>query len=143
MASFKCCSVGSAESNVTADVCDSLLLHEIGYARCNGSSTRGSTSMRCVTGGQLYHHIPPSSAVQNMLHNTSPWLLCFCCPFALPLQGNKTGQVLAGGIVRTERELHKLMTVIAERYKDRQGGYTRIVQLGRRQHDAAPMAYIE
>jgi large subunit ribosomal protein L17 len=61
----------------------------------------------------------------------------------MPLQGNKTGQVLAGGIVRTERELHKLLTVMAERYKDRQGGYTRIVQLGRRQHDSAPMAYIE
>jgi ribosomal protein L17 len=61
----------------------------------------------------------------------------------LHLQGNKTGHVLAGSVVRTERELHKLMTVMAERYKDRQGGYTRIVQLGRRQHDAAPMAYIE
>jgi large subunit ribosomal protein L17 len=59
------------------------------------------------------------------------------------LQGDKAGQVLAGAVVRTERELHKLMTVMAERYKDRQGGYTRVVQLGRRQHDAAPMAYIE
>ncbi|WIA19094.1 hypothetical protein OEZ85_003743 [Tetradesmus obliquus] len=58
-------------------------------------------------------------------------------------KGNKTGAVLAGAVVRTERELHKLMTVMAERYKQRQGGYTRVVQLGRRQHDAAPMAYIE
>lgn len=59
------------------------------------------------------------------------------------LQADKNGLILAGSIVRTERELHKLMTTMAERYKDRQGGYTRIVQLGRRQHDAAQLAYIE
>lgn len=45
--------------------------------------------------------------------------------------------------MRTEREQHKLFTQLAERYRDRQGGYTRIVPLGRRQHDAAQMAFIE
>jgi len=64
-------------------------------------------------------------------------------PTALPLQGDGQGRVLAGAVVRTERELHKLMTTMAERYRDRQGGYTRILQTGRRQHDAAPMAFIE
>lgn len=58
-------------------------------------------------------------------------------------QGNKHGQILAAAVVRTEREQHKLFTQLAERYRHREGGYTRIVQLGRRQHDAAQMAYIE
>eukprot|EP00775_Hariotina_reticulata_P006268 gene6268-6506_t len=58
-------------------------------------------------------------------------------------KGDGRGRVLAGAVVRTERELHKLMTTMAERYRDRQGGYTRILQAGRRQHDAAPMAFIE
>ncbi|KAF8064515.1 rplQ [Scenedesmus sp. PABB004] len=58
-------------------------------------------------------------------------------------KGDKNNLILASGVVRTERELHKLFTTLAARYAGRAGGYTRVVHLGRRQHDAAPMAYIE
>ncbi|MCH5284808.1 MAG: 50S ribosomal protein L17 [Akkermansiaceae bacterium] len=37
----------------------------------------------------------------------------------------------------------KLFTEIAEAVKERQGGYTRIVKLGQRKTDSAPMALIE
>jgi ribosomal protein L17 len=30
-----------------------------------------------------------------------------------------------------------------ERYKARPGGYTRLIKTGRRQHDAAKMAFVE
>ncbi len=39
--------------------------------------------------------------------------------------------------------LEKLFSTIAERYKDRAGGYTRILKAGYRYGDAAPMAVIE
>lgn len=42
-----------------------------------------------------------------------------------------------------DASLSKLFSEIAERFKDRQGGYTRIVKLGYRKGDGAPMAIIE
>ncbi len=44
-----------------------------------------------------------------------------------------------GGI----KETKVLFDTIAPKYKDRQGGYTRIIRLSRRELDAAPMALIE
>ena len=37
----------------------------------------------------------------------------------------------------------KLFDVLAERYKERQGGYTRVLRAGYRYGDMAPMAFIE
>lgn len=45
--------------------------------------------------------------------------------------------------VGDEAVVRKLFTVIAERYKDRNGGYTRVLKAGRRYGDNAPIAVIE
>src|SRR3546814_385807 len=42
-----------------------------------------------------------------------------------------------------DTELKKLCEVLAERYKDRNGGYTRVIKAGIRASDASPMAVIE
>jgi large subunit ribosomal protein L17 len=42
-----------------------------------------------------------------------------------------------------EEVVKKLFAVIGERYKDRQGGYTRIIKAGNRYGDNAPVAFIE
>ncbi len=50
-------------------------------------------------------------------------------------------QVLA--YMMDEGVVKKLFDEIAPKYKDRQGGYTRIIKTGVRQGDAAPMVIIE
>lgn len=45
--------------------------------------------------------------------------------------------------IRDKKAADKLMSVLAERYKERPGGYTRVVKAGFRYGDMAPVAYIE
>lgn len=49
----------------------------------------------------------------------------------------------AFAILRDDAMVAKLFSVLAERYKGRSGGYTRVLKAGFRYGDSAPMAIIE
>ena len=61
----------------------------------------------------------------------------------LAKKGGLSNRRLAHARLLDDAQLVKLFDVIATRYADRAGGYTRVVKAGIRLSDAAPMAIIE
>ena len=61
----------------------------------------------------------------------------------LAKRGGLSNRRLAMSRLGDETQLKKLFDKLAERYSDREGGYTRIIKAGFRDSDAAQMAVIE
>ena len=61
----------------------------------------------------------------------------------LAKRGGLANRRLAMARLMDDKQLVKLFDVLAERYKDRAGGYTRVIKAGIRASDAAPMGIIE
>ena len=61
----------------------------------------------------------------------------------LAKRGGLSNRRLAMSRLGDEAQLKKLFDVLAERYGDREGGYTRVIKAGLRASDAAQMAVIE
>lgn len=61
----------------------------------------------------------------------------------LAKKGGLSNRRLAHARLLDETQLVKLFDVIAARYADRNGGYSRIIKAGIRASDASPMAIIE
>ncbi|HCU05584.1 MAG: 50S ribosomal protein L17 [Gammaproteobacteria bacterium GWE2_42_36] len=50
---------------------------------------------------------------------------------------------LAFSRIRNKDAVRKLFEILGRRYKERNGGYLRILKCGYRQNDSAPIAYVE
>ncbi len=58
-------------------------------------------------------------------------------------KGGLANRRRAIAIMRDEKQAAKVFDTLADRYKDRQGGYTRVLKAGFRYGDNAPVAIIE
>ena len=61
----------------------------------------------------------------------------------LAKRGDLNSRRLAASRMRDEAMVKKLFDMLAPRYKDRAGGYTRVIKAGYRYGDSAPVAVIE
>ena len=61
----------------------------------------------------------------------------------LAKRGGLSNRRIAMSRLQDETQLKKLFDVLADRYSDREGGYTRVIKAGYRGSDAAQMAVIE
>ncbi len=62
---------------------------------------------------------------------------------SLAKKGDQHARRVAVSRVRDETMVKKLFDVLGPRYKDRSGGYTRVLKAGYRYGDSAPMAVLE
>jgi large subunit ribosomal protein L17 len=58
-------------------------------------------------------------------------------------KGDLASRRLAASRLKEDEVVQKLFSTLGERYKDRNGGYTRVLKAGFRRGDNAPMAVIE
>ncbi|HSF94940.1 MAG TPA: 50S ribosomal protein L17 [Thermohalobaculum sp.] len=58
-------------------------------------------------------------------------------------RGDLHARRLAAAQIKQDGPVKKLFDTLGERYKDRQGGYTRVLKAGFRYGDMAPMAIVE
>lgn len=58
-------------------------------------------------------------------------------------EGTLAARREAAAVIRGKHNVSKLFSELAERYKERDGGYTRIFRTRRRPNDGAQMAFIE
>ncbi len=61
----------------------------------------------------------------------------------LSKKGDLASRRLAAARLKEDEVVAKLFSTLGERYKDRSGGYTRVLKAGFRKGDNAPMAVIE
>ena len=61
----------------------------------------------------------------------------------LAKKGQLNNRRQAMSFLRNNETVSKLFSTLAERYKDRNGGYTRVLKAGFRYGDCAPMAIVE
>ncbi len=61
----------------------------------------------------------------------------------LAKRGDLHARRQALAFIRDSKVVMKLFDKLGDEYRDRQGGYTRIIQTGNRNGDAAPMAILE
>ncbi|HEX5535889.1 MAG TPA: 50S ribosomal protein L17 [Sphingobium sp.] len=112
--------------------------HKVGHRKLQRSSGHRTALLRNLAASLIKHEqITTGIAKAKELRPYVEKLI------TLAKRGGLSNRRLAQSRLMDDAQLAKLFDVLAERYKNRNGGYTRVIKAGYRASDAAPMAVIE
>ena len=112
--------------------------HNINQKKLNRSSAHRKALLMNLSDALLKHEqikttLPKAKALRPFVEKI----------ISLGKKENLHSKKIVNSLLQDKQNIKKLFKVFAERYKDRNGGYTRIVKLGNRYGDNAPTAVIE
>lgn len=112
--------------------------HKVGHRKLQRASGHRTALLRNLAASLIKHEqITTGIAKARELRPYVEKLI------TLAKRGGLSNRRLAHARLQDDAQLAKLFEVLAERYKGRNGGYTRIIKAGYRASDAAPIAIIE
>ena len=112
--------------------------HKVGHRKLQRSTGHRNSLLRNLAASLIKHEqILTGTAKAKELRPYVEKLI------TLAKKGGLSNRRLAHARLQDDVQLTKLFEILAERYKDRDGGYTRVIKAGFRASDAAPMAIIE
>ena len=112
--------------------------HKVGHRKLQRSTGHRNALLRNLAASLIKHEqITTGVAKAKELRPYVEKLI------TLANRGGLSNRRLAQARLQDDVQLAKLFDVLAERYKDRSGGYTRVIKAGFRASDAAPIAVIE
>ena len=112
--------------------------HKVGHRKLQRTSSHRAALLRNMAAALIKHEqITTTTAKARELRPYAEKLI------TLAKKGGLSNRRLAHARLLDDAQLTKLFDVLAARYADRQGGYTRIIKAGIRASDAAPIAVIE
>ena len=112
--------------------------HAIGYRRLNRTHEHRKALWANMAGSLIEHEqikttLPKAKELRRIVEKL----------VTLGKRGDLHARRQAAAQLKQESHVAKLFDVIGPRYKDRQGGYVRVLKAGFRYGDMAPMAIIE
>lgn len=112
--------------------------HGSGYRRLNRTHEHRKALFANMAGSLIEHEqikttLPKAKELRPIVEKL----------VTLAKRGDLHARRMAAAMLKEDKDVAKLFAVLGPRYKDRQGGYIRVLKAGFRYGDMAPMAIIE
>jgi large subunit ribosomal protein L17 len=112
--------------------------HKMGGRKLNRTSSHRKAMLRNMAASLIKHE--QITTTLSKARELRPYVEKL---ITLAKHGGLSNRRLAFARLLDDDQLTKLFDVLAERYSDRNGGYTRVIKAGLRASDAAPIGVIE
>ncbi|MCL4068302.1 50S ribosomal protein L17 [Pseudomonas sp. GX19020] len=112
--------------------------HARGYRRLNRTHEHRKALFSNMSGSLIEHEqikttLPKAKELRPIIEKL----------ITLAKRGDLHARRQAAAQLKEDKDVEKLFAILGPRYKDRQGGYVRVLKAGFRYGDMAPMAIIE